>query len=132
LYSLILDAHSRGVMPHVLLSCTFSCWLSFSGERHWDAPRKGPKFGSPTFYGHVESTIDSEGSTWGSAWWLPRCVSNLVVCILINLMALIWAEPLCDELLFGSALQQGRDIVADPERGQRLAFLHSRVMWNPL
>jgi len=26
-------------------------------------------------------------------------------------MALIWAEPLCDELLFGSALQQGRDIV---------------------
>jgi hypothetical protein len=85
----------------------------------------------------VESTIDSisrisEGSTWGSAWWLPPCVSNLVVCILINLMAVIWAEPLCDELLVGSALQQGRDIVADPERGQRLAFLHSRVMWNPL
>jgi len=81
----------------------------------------------------VESTVDSisrisEGSTSGSAW----CVFNLVVCILINLMALIWAEPLCDELLFGSALQQGRDIVADPERGQRLAFLHSRVMWNPL
>jgi len=47
-------------------------------------------------------------------------------------MAVIWAKPLCDELLVGSALQQGRDIVPDPERDQRLAFLHSRVMWNPL
>ncbi len=85
----------------------------------------------------MESTIDnissiSEGSTWGPAWWLPPCVSNLVVCLLINFMAVIWAEPLCDELLVGSALQQGTDIVPDPERDQRLAFLHSRVIWNLL
>jgi len=37
-------------------------------------------------------------------------------------MAVVWVKPLCDKLLVGFALQQGRDIVMHQKKGSKIGI----------
>jgi hypothetical protein len=59
-------------------------WCIQKGDKDWYSYILG-SFG--VHYRNISSI--SEGSTWGSAWWLPPCISNLVCWIPFILMDVI-------------------------------------------